>query len=81
MFTFNPYIKFFIKLILCKGLGPYSFNASICFDEQENIWLGTDPNTRAEHFYRRSGWNEIGTHENGEIKFEMTQENWKKYSR
>lgn len=47
----------------------------------ENIWLGTDPNTRAELFYRKSGWNEIGTHENGEIKFEMTQENWKKYSR
>lgn len=43
----------------------------------ENIWLGTDPNTRAEHFYRKSGWNEIGTHENGEIKFEMTQEKWK----
>lgn len=47
----------------------------------ETIWLGTDPNTRAEYFYKKSGWTEIGTHGNGEIKFEMTQENWKKYSR
>jgi GNAT superfamily N-acetyltransferase len=46
-----------------------------------NIWLGTDPKTRAEHFYRKSGWSEIGTHENGEIKFEMSKENWNRYSR
>src|SRR6476646_7053562 len=24
------------------------------------IWLGTAPNTRAENFYRRAGWKEIG---------------------
>lgn len=43
----------------------------------ENIWLGTDPNTRAEKFYRKSGWTEIGIHGKGEIKFEMTFEIWK----
>ena len=43
----------------------------------ENIWLGTDPNTRAEKFYRKSGWSEIGIHGKGEIKFEMTFEIWK----
>ena len=42
------------------------------------IWLGTAPKTRAEHFYRRAGWKEIGTHGKGEIKFEMTFENWSK---
>lgn len=47
----------------------------------ENIWLGTDRNTRAEHFYRKSGWNEVGMHGNGEVKFEMTQENWKRCRR
>ena len=45
----------------------------------DKIWLGTDPNTRAEDFYRKSGWKAVGTHGNGEIKFEMTHENWKKY--
>ena len=42
-----------------------------------NIWLGTSPNTRAEKFYRKAGWKEIGTHGKGEIKFEMSYENWK----
>ena len=26
-----------------------------------NVWLGTSPNTRAEAFYRKAGWTEIGT--------------------
>ncbi|MGH2553007.1 MAG: GNAT family N-acetyltransferase [Chitinophagaceae bacterium] len=47
------------------------------FDQtKNNIWLGTSPNTRAELFYRKSGWTEIGTHGKGEIKFEMTFDNW-----
>lgn len=44
---------------------------------QHTVWLGTAPNTRAELFYRKSGWVEIGTHGKGETKFEMTFENWK----
>ena len=42
----------------------------------KNVWLGTSPKTRAETFYRKAGWTEIGTHGDGEIKFEMTFENW-----
>jgi len=42
------------------------------------IWLGTAPDTRAERFYRRAGWKEVGTHGKGEIKFEMMAEEWKK---
>ncbi|MBP9152471.1 MAG: GNAT family N-acetyltransferase [Flavobacteriales bacterium] len=42
------------------------------------VWLGTAPNTRAESFYRKSGWTEVGTHGKGEVKFEMTFETWKK---
>ena len=45
-----------------------------------NIWLGTSPKTRAEFFYRKAGWAEIGIHANDEIKFEMTFENWIKHS-
>lgn len=43
----------------------------------KNVWLGTAPNTRAEIFYRKSGWTEIGTYGKGEIKFEMTAKKWK----
>lgn len=42
-----------------------------------NLWLGTAPGTRAEIFYQKSGWNDIGMHGTKEIKFEMTSENWK----
>lgn len=45
---------------------------------QNSVWLGTSPNTRAEIFYRKSGWTEIGTHGNDEIKFEMTYDDWMK---
>lgn len=46
--------------------------------DKERIWLGTSPQTRAEEFYRRSGWQEIGQHGKGEIKFAMRKENWAK---
>ncbi len=45
----------------------------------EKVWLGTAPGTRAEVFYRKSGWTEVGTHGKSEIKFEMTAEEWKKH--
>ena len=42
------------------------------FDQgKENIWLTTDPGTKAEIFYRKNGWTETGQQPNGEIKFEM----------
>jgi len=40
------------------------------------LWLGTSPGTRAETFYRKSGWQEVGTHGKGEIKFEMTHQDY-----
>ncbi len=43
---------------------------------KDPVWLGTAPNTRAAGFYRKSGWTEIGTHGKGEIKFEMTYDDW-----
>src|SRR5437762_1534788 len=48
--------------------------------EQTNsaIWLGTAPNTRAEKFYRKAGWEETGIHGKGEIKFGMTVANRKR---
>lgn len=42
----------------------------------ETIWLGTAPGTRAESFYRKVGWTEVGVHGKGEVKFEMRREQW-----
>lgn len=43
----------------------------------KTLWLGTSPNTRAETFYRKAGWKEVGIHGKGEIKFEMTKNDWR----
>jgi len=42
----------------------------------EKAWLGTAPGTRAEKFYHKAGWKEIGMHGKGEVKFEMTKQEW-----
>jgi GNAT superfamily N-acetyltransferase len=44
---------------------------------RETIWLSTSPGTRAETFYRKTGWREVGKHGKGEIKFEMQVADWK----
>ena len=41
-----------------------------------SVWLSTSPHTRAETFYRKKGWREIGTYGKGELKFEMTYKDW-----
>ncbi|HUR66320.1 MAG TPA: GNAT family N-acetyltransferase [Chitinophagaceae bacterium] len=43
---------------------------------RQDIWLGTVPGTRAESFYRKAGWRETGMHGKGEIKFEMSAQEW-----
>ena len=43
----------------------------------EPLWLTTSPGTRAEKFYRISGWKEAGRDRNGEIIFEMNDHDWK----
>ena len=48
------------------------------FSQTNNtLWLGTSPHTRAYAFYHRAGWKEGGLHGKGEVKFEMTNDNWK----
>lgn len=55
-----------------RGFGKRLLNAAV-----EWLWsigareitLSTDPKTRAEQFYRRQGWREIGTNEKGEVCF------------
>ena len=47
----------------------------------EPVWLSTEPGTRAEGFYRYTGWTETGTYGQGEIRFEMSREQWMKQER
>ena len=50
------------------------------FDQdKEWVWLGTAPGTRAENFYKSQGWTQKGLHQNGELRFEMTNEEWQKF--
>ena len=44
---------------------------------QETIELSTAPGTRAEEFYRRQGWREIGRTSSGEVQFELTAATWR----
>lgn len=44
---------------------------------KEKVWLGTAPGTRAEQFYKLTGWKEAGMH-GKETKFEMGFEDWQK---
>lgn len=46
---------------------------------KQTLWLGTAPQTRAEVFYKNSGWKAVGLHGADEIKFEMTYQHWKEH--
>jgi GNAT superfamily N-acetyltransferase len=62
-----------------KGIGRKLHNMMMSWyfiQTSHTIWLSTDPGTRAERFYRINGWKENGTYGKGEIKFEMTQDQW-----
>ena len=48
---------------------------------RETVWLGTAPGTRAETFYRRTGWRQTGLRANGEVGFEMTAQDWQRLTK
>lgn len=63
-----------------KGIGRKLHNVMLNWyfsKTTKTAWLGTSPNTRAENFYRISGWQDAGKHGKNEVKFEMTFEHWK----
>ena len=66
-----------------KGIGKklHELMLDWYFDQtKKTVWLGTAPDSRAELFYRTAGWKEVGRTKNGEIKFEMSCEDWKNRS-
>ncbi len=64
-----------------KGIGKklHSIMLNWYFSQiPESVWLSTSPRTRAEIFYRKQGWTETGVYGKGEIKFEMSCDEWEK---
>ncbi len=65
-----------------KGIGKklHSIMLKWYFEQtQTKVWLGTEPNTRAEIFYGNAGWKKVGMHGSNEVKFEMTYNDWKSF--
>jgi GNAT superfamily N-acetyltransferase len=63
-----------------KGIGKQLHNLMLDWyfsQTKETVWLGTAPGTRAEIFYKKQGWINIGMH-GKETKFEIAFNNWKK---
>lgn len=66
-----------------QGIGKQLHNLMLDWyftQTQKTVWLGTDPGTRAETFYRKSGWQHVGMYGN-EYKFEMTYFDWNQQKR
>lgn len=59
------------------GRGLHDTMLNWYFTQTANsIWLATHEKTRAEAFYRKSAWTEVGAYGIEEVKFEMTFETW-----
>lgn len=62
-----------------RGIGKRLHNLMLNWyfsQTKETVWLSTEPQSRAEGFYRKMGWKEAGLYGNGEIKFEMDYQSW-----
>jgi GNAT superfamily N-acetyltransferase len=62
-----------------KGIGKQLHNIMLNWYFRQGkvrVWLSTEQQTRAEHFYRLQGWREVGIQSNGELRFEMTVDQW-----
>jgi GNAT superfamily N-acetyltransferase len=59
-----------------RRLQQWMLDWSFAQKDIENLWLTTAPGTRAEQFYQKSGWKKTGITSTGEIRFEMSRENW-----
>ena len=42
----------------------------------EQIWLSTEPGTRAERFYVSAGWHSCGRELSGEARYSMSRQAW-----
>ncbi len=77
--TQNIWALFLLPEVEGKGIGKKLFHTLLYWAFQQKIdslWLSTSPGTRAEYFYRQAGWKSTGITGTGEIRFELTKEEW-----
>jgi GNAT superfamily N-acetyltransferase len=75
----NIWALFIDPLFEKRGIGQKLHNTMLDWyfnQTNKTVWLGTAFDTRAEQFYRKAGWKEVGMHGTKEIKFEMTFNDW-----
>lgn len=80
----NIWALFVTPAFAQKGIGKTLHDMMLkwYFEQtQTTVWLGTEPNTRAEIFYSNAGWKKVGMHGSNEVKFEMTYDDWKDFYR
>lgn len=62
-----------------KGIGRrlHQFMLDWSFENNsDKLWLTTTPDTRAENFYLRAGWERKGLEPDGEVRLEITKNIW-----
>ena len=77
----NVWALFILSKFEGKGIGGALHDLMIDWyfmQTNDTIWLGTEPKTKAERFYKKRGWIEVGIHGETETKMEMTAESWSK---
>jgi GNAT superfamily N-acetyltransferase len=60
-----------------RGIGRQLHDAVVTWlfeSGHDCIFLSTEPNTRAEHFYQSAGWQRVGPAPHGEVRYELTRE-------
>jgi GNAT superfamily N-acetyltransferase len=81
LMDYNIWALFLLPAFEQKGIGRALHDTMLNWyfaQTRHKVWLSTSPGTRAEGFYRKAGWKEVGTYGKGEIKFEMGWEDWMK---
>ena len=75
----NIWAVFIDPLFEGRGIGRKLHDTMMdwYFSQGKNhAWLGTSPHTRAALFYEKAGWKNTGMVNKGELKFELSREDW-----
>ena len=75
----NIWALFITPAFAANGIGKrlHSLMLNWYFEQtRQTVWLSTAPGTRAELFYTKQGWSNVGMYGTNELKFEMTYTQW-----
>lgn len=75
----NVWALFVLPGMEGKGIGSRLQQLMLDWYFSQNktlVWLSTQQASRAERFYRKSGWKDAGLYGKNEIKFTMSKQDW-----